>query len=120
MRPDRNSVLNIHETQRTKFLTRMHLGLSHVNDHKFRHNFQDCIITIGSCRHNILTTTHFLLHCPHYTCARQTLFNKIKNLDLNIFGRKESSITNVHLVGNKNLNPYINKSIIMSTIEQKV
>ena len=46
MRPDRNSVLNIHETQGIKFLTRMHLGLSHVNDHKFRHNFQDCIITI--------------------------------------------------------------------------
>ena len=26
-----------------KLLTRMQLGLSHLAEHKFRHNFQDCL-----------------------------------------------------------------------------
>ena len=26
-----------------RYLTRLRLGLSHFNDHKFRHNFQDCL-----------------------------------------------------------------------------
>ena len=45
---------------------------------------QDCINPICSCGHDIETTTYLLLHCHHYTCARQTLCNKITNFDLNI------------------------------------
>ena len=36
-----------------KILTRMRLGLSHLADHKFRHNFQDCLNPIYSCGQEI-------------------------------------------------------------------
>ena len=36
-----------------KFLTRMRLGLSHLADHRFRHNFQDCLNPIYSCGQEI-------------------------------------------------------------------
>ena len=43
IRPDPYSVFNIHDVQGIKLLTRLRLGLSHLKDHKFRHNFQDCV-----------------------------------------------------------------------------
>ena len=66
IRPDPNSVFNIRDAQGIKLHTRLHLGLSHQNDHKFRHNFQDCVNGICSCGHDIETITDFFLHCPHY------------------------------------------------------
>ena len=71
-----------------KLITKLHLGLSHLNYHKFGHDSQDCINPICSCGHDIKTATYFLFHCHHYTYARQTLFNKIINLDLNILEHK--------------------------------
>ena len=42
-RPMQNSIYNIHDPVGIKYLTRLRLGLSHLNEHKFRHNFQDCL-----------------------------------------------------------------------------
>ena len=81
------------------------------------YNIQDFINPICSCGHVIATTTHFLLHCLQYNCARQILFKKISDLDSNILERNKSFLTNFLLLGNKSLNPYINKSKIMCTIE---
>ena len=67
-----------------KLLTRMRLGLSHLANHKFRHNFQDCLNPICSCGQEIETTSHFLLHCLNYRCARKTFFEKINLIDSNI------------------------------------
>ena len=39
-------VYNIHNPIGLKLLTRLRLGLSHLNEHKFKHNYQDCIISI--------------------------------------------------------------------------
>ena len=36
-------VYNIHNPIHLKFLTSLRLGLSHLNEHNFKHNFQDCI-----------------------------------------------------------------------------
>ena len=42
-RPIQNSAYNIHDPLGIKYLPRIRLGLSHLNYHKFRHNFQDCL-----------------------------------------------------------------------------
>ena len=34
---------NIHNPLRLKQLTRLRLGLNHLNQHRFNHNFEDCI-----------------------------------------------------------------------------
>ena len=52
----------------------MRLGLSHLADHKFRHNFQDCLEPICSCGQEFQTTTHVLFYYPNFHCARQTFF----------------------------------------------
>ena len=42
IRPEPNSTYNINDTKGLKLLTRLWLGLTHLGNHKFRHNFQDC------------------------------------------------------------------------------
>ena len=53
------SIFKIHDPLGIKFLTRMRLGLSHLNEHRFRHNFQDCLNPLCSCRLEVESTTHF-------------------------------------------------------------
>lgn len=44
VRPIQNSIFKTHDPLlRIKFLTRLKLGLSHRNKHRFRHNFQNCL-----------------------------------------------------------------------------
>ena len=71
MRPEPNQVYN---TEGLKLFTRMPVRLSHLTDHKFRYNFQDCLEPSCSCSQEIETTTFTaLLHG-----ARQTFFEKNK------------------------------------------
>ena len=77
IRPELNSTYNIHDTKGLKLFTRLRLGLSHLDDRKFMHNFQDCVSPICSSGQDIETTTHFFLHCPNHHSARKTLFHKI-------------------------------------------
>ena len=76
IRSEPNQVLNVDISKGLKFLTRIRFGLSHLTDHKFRNNFQDCVNPICSCGQEIETSTRFILHCSNYHCARQTLFEK--------------------------------------------
>ena len=41
---------NIHSPIGLKFLTSLRLGLSHLNEHKLKHNFQDCV---NPCAHAV-------------------------------------------------------------------
>ena len=58
-----------------KLLTRFRLGLSHLSEHRFNHNFQSCINPLCSCSLATESTTHFLLHCHHFSTIRSTLLN---------------------------------------------
>ena len=40
--PTQKPVYNIHNSTGLKLFTRLRLGLSHLNEHKFNHNFRDC------------------------------------------------------------------------------
>ena len=57
-RPMQNSIYNIHEPVGIKYLTRLRLGLSHLNEHKFRNSFQDCLNPLCSCSLEVETTNH--------------------------------------------------------------
>ena len=42
-RPIQNLIFKIHDPLWIKLLTRLRHGLSHLNEHRFRHNFKDCL-----------------------------------------------------------------------------
>ena len=84
-RPNQNTIYNINNPVGLKLLTRLRLGLSQLNEHKFNHNFQNCINPLCSCSLEIESTSHFLLHCHHYTNIQLTLLNNIAEIIGNIF-----------------------------------
>ena len=95
----------------------MKLRLSHLTDHKFRLSFQDCLNPICSCCPEIETTSHFLLHCLNYRCARKTFFEKINIINSNILQRSDSSITRDLLFGSEKLKYDKNNTLLTSMIE---
>ena len=58
IRPEPNSTYNIKDTKGLKLLTKLRLGLSHLGEHKFRHNYQDCVSPVCYCGQDIETITH--------------------------------------------------------------
>ena len=80
IRPSSNSVFGIHDPFGIKLLTRLHIGLSHLGEHKFRHNFQDTINPLCTCSLEIEHTEHFFLCCSNFSAYRVTLLDEIKNI----------------------------------------
>ena len=117
VRPVANSVFYIINPYGLKLLTRLRLGLSHFRYHKFRYNFQDCINPICDCDLEIETTTYFLLHCPLFQSATQSLLMNIKKIDESILKKHDELITKTHLYGHEKFDLSCNKSIISPTIE---
>ena len=117
VRPVANSVFEINNPYGLKLLTRLRLGLSHLRYHKFRHNFQDCINPIRVCGLEIETTIHFLLHCPLFQSARQSLLINIKKIDESILEKHDELITKTLLYSDDKFDLPCNKSIKSSTIE---
>ena len=56
IRPEPNRISSTQNFEGSKLLTRMRLSLSHLADHKFRHNFRDCLNPICSCGQKIEAT----------------------------------------------------------------
>ena len=59
-------VYNICNPNGLKLLTRLRLGLSHLNEHRFNHNFEDCINPLCTCSFEVESTYHFFLHFCYY------------------------------------------------------
>ena len=59
IRPRPNSTFNMHNHHGIKVLTRLRVGLSHLHEHKFRHNFQDSLDPFYNCGWHIKTAIHF-------------------------------------------------------------
>ena len=57
--PHANSTYIIHNPVGIRLLTRLHLTLSHLNEHKFRHNFADCMNPLCSCSIKVLPFTTY-------------------------------------------------------------
>ena len=93
IRPCANSIFDIHNPLGIKLLTRLRLGLSPLHEHKFRHCFQDTLNPLCECAKDIESTMHFFLHCTNFLIPRQTLFQKIRNIDDNILSQSETQLT---------------------------
>ena len=63
-----------------KLVTRLCLGLSHLQEHKFKHSFQDTLNPLCNSVMDVESSTHFLLQWPSYineTCTLMSNLNRI-------------------------------------------
>ena len=64
IRPSPNSLFNVSDSFRIKLLTRLRLGLSHLREHGFNHNFQDNINPLCPSSLESESTNHFFSGLP--------------------------------------------------------
>ena len=96
----------------------MRLGLSHLNEHRFNHNFQSCINPLCSCSLAIESTTHFLLHYHHFSYIRSTLSNSINEVLGSIANASDLSVcawVKILLFADQNYTQVENTYVIIAT-----
>ena len=117
IRPSANSLFNCHNPKGIKFITRIRLGLSHLHEHKFKHSFQDSLNPFCSCRFDIESTAHILLHCPTYIIERRTLLSTLVNIDNNLLDLCEPVLIRTLLFGSNSFDTDANTNVLNATIE---
>ena len=111
-----NSVFAIHDNNGIKLLTRLRLNFSHLNEHKFRHNFLDTLNPMCSCGSEPETTAHFLLRCQNHVMNRSKLLKNVYNLDQTLRNYDDDHLIHILLYGSEKFNFNLNKDIIKLTI----
>ena len=91
--------------------------MSHLHQHKFKHNFQDCLNPICSCGLDIESTSHFLLHCPTFNDERYTLLSTLNNIHRKLLELTKSSLPQTLLLGNTLFDQGKNTRILNATVE---
>ena len=116
VRPIQSNNFNIFDPQGLKFLTRLRLGFSHLNEHRFRHNFQDCINPLCLCSLDIEDTAHYLLHCRYFHLPRINLMNSVNSVFKNFTNLSDNRKKDVLLYGDSSLDEKKNKFILEATL----
>ena len=76
IRPSPNSTFNVHNPHGIKLLIRLRVGLGHLREHKFRHNFQDSLDPFCNCGRHIETTIFTSFSTAQITQIKEKLFLK--------------------------------------------
>ena len=99
IRPLPNQIFGISNPLGLKLITILRLGLSHLNEHRFNHNFNNCINPLCTCSLDIESTVHFFLHCNYYNSVRTSLLNYLNSVERNLLNLSDLSLVNVLLCG---------------------
>ena len=94
------SFFNCYNHKGIRLMTRLRLRLSDLHEHKFNHNFQNCINPLCSCGMDIESSSHFLLHCLLSDDKRITLLSTLSKIDCKLIKTNESSLTKTLLLVN--------------------
>ena len=95
--PSPNHIYKTHDPLGLKLLTRLRLGLSHLNEHRFNHNFDSCINPLCSCNLEVESTKLFFLQCQHYTNISKTLLNTVEMIDRTILNVNDDDLKEIRL-----------------------
>ena len=106
------SVFDIHDTNGIKLLRRLRLNFSHLNEHKFRHNFNDTVDPMCTSGRQSETTLHYLLRCNLYFTQRLELLNNVCILNSPVKHYSNEKLLNILLYGSEDFKCNLNKKIV--------
>ena len=100
-----------------QILSRLRLQFSHLNEHKFRHGFNDTVNRMCLCGTEVETNEHFLLRCHYFSSQRSELVDNLYNLDLS-FSKMNNKEKVAYLLYGSTSNPNtLNKVVINFVIK---
>ena len=116
IRPVQSNIYSIFDPEGLKLLTRLRLDFTHLNEHKFRHNFQDCQNPLCSWSLEIEDTSHYLLHCHHFSNHRIDLMNSVNLIISNFKSMNDNIKKDILLYGDSRFDENKSKIILEATI----
>ena len=99
-----------------KLLTRLRLGCSHLNEHTFRNNLQNCLNPLCSCSLETEDTIHYLMHCHHFSHYHFDLINSVKSVWNNFESFSDNIKRYILLYGDSRFDTNKNMLILETTI----
>ena len=115
--PKENSVFEVYDIKGVKLLTRLIMDFSRLNEHKFRHNFDDIINPMCSCGEEPETTLYYLLNWDLYSIYRLELLNYIYTLNWSLKNSSEQKGLKILLYGAEDFTSQMNFEILKFTIK---
>ena len=94
----------IHDPVGVKLLIIPWLKLSHLNEHKFHHNFKDCASPMCNWDAETETISHFFLRCQFFANERQKSHDDIYRIDASIKNLNEECLIDFLLYGSDRYN----------------
>lgn len=73
--------------------------------------------SLCTCSCEVENTCHFFLHCLNFLAERNTLFNKITNINSNILNQADATINKTLLFGNSKYSNEDNLQILNTSID---
>ena len=116
IRPVHCDTFKIHGPTGLQLLTRLRMGICHLNEHKFKDNFRDFLNPLCACKLELVTKSHYLLRCHLFQTERRTLLNDIKEIDESIITDHKNDLDLILLYGNGRYRYNTNRMILLSTI----
>ena len=92
------------------------MDFSHLNEHKFRHNFNDTINPMCSYGKKPKTTLHYLLCCTLYSIYWLELLNDVCALNGSLKNSSEKKLLKILLYGAEDFTCQLNSEILTCTI----
>ena len=116
IRPSENKIFKIYDQVGIKLLTRLRLGLSHLREHKFWHNFEDTLNPLCSCRIEAETTLHFFLRCQLFNDIREILMNNLISIDRSLPSLSQDKLVSILIYVSDAFDNKKNRKILIFTM----
>ena len=113
---EKTQVFTVNDINGVKLLSRLRLDFSHLNEHRFQHNFNDIINPMCSCGKEPETTFHYLLHCDLYSIYRLELRTDICVFSESLNNFSEENLLKFLLYGPEDFTSQIDSKILKCTM----
>ena len=117
VRSRENAVFAFHDINGLKLLTRLRSNFTYLNEHKFRHNFNDTINPMCSCGKESERTLHYLLRYDIYSIYRLELLNDICAFNHSLKNISEENLLKILLYGAEEFFFKINSGVLKCRIK---
>ena len=117
IRPSKRSIFNVNGPEGVKYLTRLRLRFSHLNEHKFRHDFLDILNPLCNCSLEVEYNEHFFLRCLNFENTCRSLFIDISSINSSFKNFPNHLKVGLFLFGDSNLSAINNNLILKVSIK---
>ena len=111
IQPGQRSPYNASNPQSLKFLTRLAMVSSHLNEH-----FKECINPLCPCNLEIENTLYFFQHCQHYSTFCMGLINKVNKIYENFSYLSDNNKVSLLLYGESRFDDNKNNLLLSASI----